>query len=114
MLSILGFIMMVRPGPAPPPAWRRRPALVSVFTHPPLPLRPVSAARRSSVQSVIGNLIRSEYEYLMVNTLRGEHATHAADACQSAAIMYVATLVASCVCICSDRGGGKQAIPGKE
>ncbi len=67
------------------------------------------------VQTVISNLIKEEYEYLMSNTLRGEHAEKAANACASAAAMYVATLVASCVCICSDRGGSsKQAIPGKE
>ena len=64
---------------------------------------------------MISNLIKGEYEYLMTNTLRGEHAEKAANACASAAAMYVATLVASCVCICSDRGGSsKQAIPGKE
>ena len=64
---------------------------------------------------MISRLIAAEYEYLMANTLRGDHAKHAAEACQSAAAMYVATLVASCVCICSDRGGSsKQSIPGKE
>ena len=75
------------------------------------PFAPLSSAARA--QTILGNLIGSEYEYLMKGTLRHEHAEKAAAACTSAAIMYGATLIASCVCICTDRGDGKQA-PGKE
>ena len=115
------MIIMVRPRPSSPPS----PPCARPFA-PPKKLLGLGGRERATpgractaqfgracTQTILGNLIGSEYEYLMKGTLRHEHAEKAAAACTSAAIMYGATLIASCVCICTDRGDGKQA-PGKE
>jgi|EP01047_Picozoa_sp_COSAG01_P065288 hypothetical protein len=48
----------------------------------------------------------------MAEKLEGEKAQNVADACASAALLYGATLVLSCLCICTDRSGASKA--GKE
>ena len=68
--------------------------------------------RARTPQTVLGKLIGSEYEYLMAEKLEGEKAQNVADACASAALLYGATLVLSCLCICTDRSGASKA--GKE